>query len=258
LVGDVHGLHDHEAAQQEPFGRQELDEKIRLDEASLQPLPRRIRERQLGPDERDLYEAPVELQPEVLIESGGGVGGREDDGDVATDFDAVRSLENELVGQHEACGRQRLLHAVLLQEVRPALERSVRVHERASEGRRRIEGAQLEREQGRSVFLLPEGRRKERAHHQVDERAMFLDHRQVLDNLRQLGRGARLLTNETRDRSTAELMVGGELCPEGDQRGKAELASEREGRRIPTSRYSHGGRSGHDATHRRHARILPA
>jgi hypothetical protein len=129
LVGDVHGLHDHEAAQDEPFGRQELAEEIGVDGAGLKSLPHRIRERRLGPDELDLHEAPVELQPEVLIQSRGGVGGREDDGDVATEVDAVRSLENELVGQLEPCARQCLLHAVRLREVRPALERSVRPHE---------------------------------------------------------------------------------------------------------------------------------
>jgi hypothetical protein len=47
---------------------------------------------------------------------------------------------------------------------------------------------------------------------------MLLDEREVVDHLRQLGRCARLLANEARDRSAAELMGGGELCPKGDQR----------------------------------------
>ena len=106
-----------------------LAKKVSVDRAGLQPLSHRIRKGRLGPDELDVHEAPVELQPEVLIQPRGGVGGREDDGDVDTDLDAVRPLENELVRQQEACGRQRLLHAVLLQEVRPALERAVRAHE---------------------------------------------------------------------------------------------------------------------------------
>jgi hypothetical protein len=49
---------------------------------------------------------------------------------------------------------------------------------------------------------------------------MFLDDREIVDHLRRLGGWARLLANVARDRSATELMVGGELCPEGDQRGR--------------------------------------
>ena len=258
LVGDVHGLHDHEAAQHEPLGRQELEEQITVDGAGLQALPRRLRERRLRPDQLDPHEAPVELQPEVLIQPRRGIGGREDHGDVAADVDAVGPLENQGVGEQAPRGGQRLLHAVLLQEVRAALERSVRVHERAPEGGGGVEGAELEWEQSRAVLLLPKGRRKQGAHHQVNEGAVLLDDRQVVDAFRQLRGRARLLAHETRDRSAAELVVGGELCPEGDQRGQAELASERKCRRIRTRRRPHGGRFAREAVHRGHDRILPS
>jgi hypothetical protein len=198
LIGDVHRLDDHEAAQHEAVGGQEVAKKIRLDESGLQPLPQRIRERRSGSDDVDLHEAPVELQAEVLLEAGGGLGGREDDRDVAPDVDPVRSLEDQFVGEQEPGGGERLPRAVLLQEVRPALERPVRAHERAPEGRRRVERTELEGEEGRSVLLLPEGGGKDRGHHQVDERTVLLDDREVVDHPRQLGRLARLLAHETR------------------------------------------------------------
>src|SRR5215467_10393057 len=135
---------------------------------------------------------------------------------------------------------------------------TVCAHERAAERGRRVERAQLEGIQGRSVLLLPESQRKQRAHDQVDECAMVLNQRFVMDHGRQLGCRASPLTNQPRDRSAAELMIGGQLGPEGDQGGEAELTSERKGLRIRLRCYWNSRRFGPRAPNRRHGRILPA
>src|SRR5262249_21115855 len=127
--------------------------------------------------------------------------------------------------------------------------------ERATEGRRRVERPQLEREQGRAVLLLPEGGREHRGHHQIHERAVLLDDRQVLDQPGQLGRLTRLFANDARYRSSAEFVVGGKLGPKGDQRREAELTPERERRRIHGGRPRNGGRTRRQRP--RHTVILP-
>ena len=121
LVGDVHRLHDHETAEHEALRGQKLAEIVTVDAAGLQPPPRRIRQRRLGTADLDLHEAPVELQPEVLIQPGGGIDGGEDHGNVGPQIDAVYALEDQLVGEQEPRGGQRS-DAVRLQEARPALE----------------------------------------------------------------------------------------------------------------------------------------
>ena len=195
----------------------------------------------------------------MLIQPGDGIGrGEHQHRDVAAELDAVYPLEDQLVGEPEPFGRHRRVHAAFLQEARPALKRSVLVHEGAAEGRHRVERAQLEGKQGRSVLLLPEGGRKDGGHHQVDERLMLSDDRQVVDHPRQLRRLARLLAHETRDRPPAELVIGGELGPERDQRGEAQLAPEWKRRRIRAGPLSRGGRPEHRAAHYSHAGILPA
>ena len=72
---------------------------------------------------------------------------------------------------------------------------------------------------------------------------MLLDDRQILDQPGQLGRLTRLFANDARYRSPAELVVGRELRPEGDQRREAELTPERERRRIHGGRPRSGGRT---------------
>ncbi len=259
LVGDVDRLHDHEAAQDEPLRRQQRAELLTVDAARLHSLPHPVGQRRLGPDDLHVDEPPVELQPEVLIQARDGIAGGEDHHrNVASELDAVDPLEDQLVGEREPLGRHRRVHGALPQEARQALQRAVRIHERAPEGRRRVERPQMEGEEGRAVLLLPEGRREERGHHQVDERLMRADDRQVVDHPGQLGGLPGLLANQTRDRPPAELVIGGELGPERDQRGEAQLAPERERVRIRAGRTTTGGRAGHRAIHRRHAGILPA
>jgi hypothetical protein len=51
--------------------------RLIVDAAGPEPLPGHIGQRRLGTAKRDIYEAPVELQPEILIQSGGGVDGGE-------------------------------------------------------------------------------------------------------------------------------------------------------------------------------------
>src|SRR5262249_61278171 len=101
--------------------RQKLAEIVAGDETGLYPLPRRIRQRRLGTADLDLHEAPVELQPEVLIQPGGGIDGGEDHGNVGPQIDAVYALEDQLVGEQESRGGQRS-DALRLQEARPTLE----------------------------------------------------------------------------------------------------------------------------------------
>src|SRR5262249_60992445 len=164
-----------EVAKDKPAGAQDTEEQLADDGAGPELLPQRVREEQGGPDALDLHEAPIELQPEVLVQSRGGFGRREDHRDVAPDLDTVQALQDELVREHTPRRGQRLRCTAFLEEIGPALERAVRTHERAPEGWRRVERAQLEGIQGRSVLLFPEGRRKQRTHDQVDEGAMVLD-----------------------------------------------------------------------------------
>ena len=252
LVGDVDGLQDHEAAQHELFRRKHFAEKIDVEVAGLEPPPKRIRERRHRTDGLDLHEAPVEQHLEVPVQLRGGIFSGEDDGGLDAQADPVRPLKNQLVGEQDLHGRQSL--GV---QIHPALERPVLVHERAAEGGRGVEGAQLEREERRPVLLLPEGRREHRAHHEVNQLLVFRDDREVLDDPGKLRRVPDLLPDDAGERPAAELVVGGRLRPEGDQWGQAQLAAEGKHLRIRCRRRLRIGRSGHQTADGSHDPILP-
>ena len=257
LIGDVHRLHDHEAAQHEALRGQEATQVVGVEAAGLQPLPRGLGQRRLGPRDLHVHETPVELQPEVPVQPGLEVGDGEDHRHVAPQVDAVDPLEDQLVGEQQPRPGQGLRDALGLQEAGAAAQRSVRAHQRAPERRRRVERPQLEREQRRAVLLLPEGGGEHRGHHQVHEAAMLVQHREILDDGGQLRSLARLLAHEAGDRPATELVVGRQLRPELDQRREAQLAPEGKGPVIRRGRRGDGGRTGHRAVRRRHARILP-
>ena len=238
LVRHVRRPHDDEPGELERVRQEPLPEKLVGGGAPEELRARRLVEERDGAKRPHLEEPRVELDAEMPLEPGVRIARGEDERVVHVERHAVVGAQDGVVGVEEPP-----VGGALGVQVQPPLERPVRVEQEAPEARRRVDRAQLEGNRGGRVVLLP-GRRREDARHQdLDQLAVALEHRGVVDRSPELGRPLEPPADRPGD-VARDARLGGRALPRGDQRGEAQLAPERErrGRKLePEARLGSGG-----------------
>ena len=143
----------------------------RIEQVRVQVLAHFLAQRRHAVARHHLLEAPVEEHPEVALEPGVGIGHRADQRIVDVHLDAVQPSQHQGVGvahpHHRHHGRV---------EVDPRTDGARLVHQQALHERGGVKPAQLEREHGRAIFLLPGSPRKHGRHQDVHQVPVSLDH----------------------------------------------------------------------------------
>jgi hypothetical protein len=182
LVGDVQGAEDDEAPEGEAVGGQELHQHRGVGEVGEEPPPLSIAQGRHLADRHHLEEPPVELHLEVAVEAGVRIGGGDQDRVIEAELDPVELAQDLVVGVEQPHRGHRA--GV---DVGQAVHAALVVHERPAEGRRRVEGLELEGHEGRPVVLVPGHRGEDAAHEEVHQLPVSLDHRHVRHRRQQLG-----------------------------------------------------------------------
>ena len=222
LVGHIHGAHDREAFDHESLGRQELQQRLDVEERRLKACAIRLGKLGALADHVHALERRIEADAEVALEPGVRIGNGDHQGIVEVQLDAVDTLEHHLVGEAQAGDA----HGVGV-EVQATAHVAIVPEEIATERRGFVDAHEVERHERRDVRLIPRGRREDGGHERVNDVRVLLEDRDVRDRAHELGRARDGLAHDApQRRADGPLATGAVALPELDQWPQAERATE--------------------------------
>ncbi len=237
VVGHVERPEHGESGNHELVGRNDRVKGRSLEQRLADPFRCIRRQGWHRPPRAHLDEARIEGQLEMALESHQRPGDGEHDGIVEAELDPVDLPQHDLVGAQDVN-----THGRALVDVDAPLEHAVRPPQRPVEGRRAVEAPHAEGHEGGRVLCFPGGGGEHGGHHRLDERAMPREQGEVLDGLQQLRGLTEARLDVAAQRPEDGVVARHQRLPEGSQRAQAQLAGEREARRVSLQGSANVGR----------------